>query len=256
MNPLARAFALFSVLPVRDGSALTRPAAGAALRLLPLVGAALGATAGLPLAAIRAWAPHATMLGAVLAVVALALLTRALHLDGLADTIDGLGSRAAAPRALEIMRQPDIGPFGVTAVAAVLLVEVAALGSLGGGPWRPVAALALAAATGRCAVLLAAHRRVPSARAAGFGAFVAGSVSTGVLAVAVVLVIGAGAGLAIGVGADVLGWVLAPAGALAVGGLVVRHTTRRLGGVTGDVFGALVEIGTALTLVGLALSVS
>lgn len=246
------ALALFTVVPVRDAGALTRERAVAALRWFPLVGAALGAVAALPLAAVRAWAPHATLLGAVLAVALLALLSRGLHLDGLADTADGLASHAPAERALEIMRRSDIGPFGVLAIVIAVLVDVAALAALGGSSWRPVAALAIAAATGRLAVLHAAHRRVPSARTDGFGAWVAGSVSTPVAALETVAVLGAAAGLAAAVDASIVGWLLAAAGALVVTAAVRWHVTRRLGGVTGDVFGALVEIGTALTLTGLA----
>jgi adenosylcobinamide-GDP ribazoletransferase len=231
------ALALFTVVPVRDTTALTRDRAVAALRWFPLIGAALGAVAALPLAAIRTWQPPATLLGAVLAVALLAMLSRGLHLDGLADTADGLASHAPAERALQIMRRSDIGPFGVLAIVFAVLVDVAALAAIGGSSWRPVAALAVAAAAGRLAVLHAAHRRVPSARADGFGAWVAGSVSTPVAAT---------------VDAGIVAWLLAAAGALVVTAAVRWHVTRRLGGVTGDVFGALVEIGTALTLTGLA----
>jgi len=247
------ALTLFTIVPVRDGSALTRERAVVALRWFPLVGAALGAVAALPLAAIRAWAPHATLLGAVLAVALLALFSRGLHLDGLADTADGLASRAPAERALEIMRRSDIGPFGVLAIVLAVLIDVAALTAVDGSSWRPVAALAVAAATGRLAVLHAAHPRVPSARTSGFGAYVAGSVSTPVAALETVVVLGSTTGLAAVVHASVIGWPVASAAALVVVGGVRWHTTRRLGGVTGDVFGALVEIGTALTLTGLAL---
>jgi adenosylcobinamide-GDP ribazoletransferase len=135
-----------------------------------------------------------------------------------------------------------------------VLVDTAALAAFTGSAWRPVAALGLAAATGRLAVLHAAHRRVPSARAKGFGAYVAGSVSTAVAVLETGFVLGAGTGLAVAVHASVAGWLAAPAGALVVAAGVRRHATRRLGGVTGDVFGALVEIGTALTLTGLAFS--
>jgi len=246
------ALALFTVVPVRDTTALTRDRAVAALRWFPLIGAALGAVAALPLAAVRAWASHATLLGAVLAVALLALLSRGLHLDGLADTADGLASHAPAERALQIMRRSDIGPFGVLAIVFAVLVDVAALAALGGSSWRPVAALAVAAATGRLAVLHAAHRRVPSARTEGFGAWVAGSVSTRVAVLETAVVLGGTAGLAVAVDAGIVGWLLACAGALVVTAAVRWHVTRRLGGVTGDVFGALVEIGTALTLTGLA----
>jgi adenosylcobinamide-GDP ribazoletransferase len=247
------ALALFTLVPVRGAVALTRSRAVAALRWFPLIGAALGAAAALPLAATRAWAPHATLLGAVLAVTLLALGSRGLHLDGLADTADGLASRAPAERALEIMRRSDIGPFGVLAIVCAVLVDVAALTALDASSWRPVAALAVAAGTGRLAVVHAAHRRVPSARSSGFGAYVASSVSTPLAVVETMAVLAGGAGLAAAVHASVPGWLAAQAGALLVTAGARRHTTRRLGGVTGDVFGALVEIGTALTLTGLAL---
>jgi adenosylcobinamide-GDP ribazoletransferase len=254
MSSLLRALALFTVAPVRVRGQLTRPEAAAALRWLPLLGAALGTVAALPLAAVLEWARHAAPLGAVGAVALLALLTRGLHLDGLADTADGLGSRATPAQALDIMRRPDIGPFGVLAIAFVVLVDVTALASMGGGVWRPVAALAVAAATGRVAAVSAAHRRVPSARESGFGAYVAGSVSTALLAAEVLVVLGFGIAMAAATGAGVLGWPAAQLAALVVTSGVLAHVVRRLGGVTGDVFGALVEIGTALTLAGLALA--
>ncbi|HEY3089481.1 MAG TPA: adenosylcobinamide-GDP ribazoletransferase [Jatrophihabitantaceae bacterium] len=247
------ALALFTIVPVHDAEQLTRERAAVALRWLPLLGGGLGAFAALPLTAIRTWAPHATLLGAVLAIGLLVLGSRGLHLDGLADTADGLASRAPADQALSIMRRSDIGPFGVLAVVLAILVDVAALAAFTGSAWRPVAALALAAATGRLAALHAAHRRVPAARATGFGAYVAGSVSTAVAVLETGLVLGAATGLAVAVHAGVAGWLAAPAAALLVVAGVRRHATRRLGGVTGDVFGALIEIGTALTLTGLAL---
>jgi len=248
MRALRRSFALFSVVPAGRHGELTPADAVAALRWLPVVGASLGAVAGLPSVAVREWAPHATVLGAVLSVCLLVLLTRALHLDGLADTADGLGSRAPAARALEIMRASDIGPFGVLALVLVLLVDVAALTALPGGRWAPVAALALAAATGRVGVLAGAHRRVPPAHGRGFGSFVAGSVATPLLGGAIVVLLAAAAA------GRAVGWVVAPAVGLVLDAVFLAHVVRRLGGVTGDVFGALVELGTAATLAALAFS--
>jgi adenosylcobinamide-GDP ribazoletransferase len=252
MRSVLRALALFTVAPVRTHRELTAPEAAAALRWFPAVGAGLGAVAGLPLAATLHWAARAALLGAVLGIVVLALLTRGLHLDGLADTADGLGSRAPPERALEIMRRSDVGPFGVLALVLVVLVDVAALAALDGGAWKPVAALAVAVATGRLAVLLAAHPRVPAARPAGFGAHVAGSVTTPVLLAEAAAVLGFGVGMALATGAAPVGWPAAQLAALAVCAGLLAHLRRRLGGVTGDVFGALAEIGTALTLAGLA----
>jgi adenosylcobinamide-GDP ribazoletransferase len=254
MTSLSRALGLFTIVPVRPAAPLTPAGAARALRWLPLVGAGLGAVAGLPAAGVRSWAPHAGLVGAVLSIAVLAVLTRGLHLDGLADTADGLGSRAPAERALAIMRRSDIGPFGVLTIAFVLLLDVAAVDALPGGRWAPVAALAVAAATGRVAALAAAHRRIRSAHASGFGALVAGSVSTPVLGAGVVLVLGCGAALAAAVSADVAGWVVAQAAGLVVGAGFTAHCRRRLGGVTGDVFGAVVELAAAATLAGLALA--
>jgi len=255
MTGLRRALALFTVVPVGALGELDRTGAAAAMRWLPLLGAALGAVAGLPVVAVLRWASQAVLLGAVLAVALLALLTRGLHLDGLADTVDGLGSRAPAAGALEIIRRADIGPFGVIAIVLVLLIDVTALASADRGcVWQPVAALAVAAATGRLAALLAAHRSVPPARPDGFGAYVAGSQSSVMLAIEAVVVLGFGVGLAAAVDASLVGWLVAQAAALVVAGGFLLHVRRRIGGVTGDVFGAIVEITTALALAGLALA--
>jgi adenosylcobinamide-GDP ribazoletransferase len=254
MNGLRRAVALFTALPVGHLDRLDRAEAVAALRWLPMVGAALGAAAGLPAVAVLHHAPNAVLLGAVLSVLALALLTRGLHLDGLADTVDGLGSRRPAEQALAVMRQSDVGPFGVAAIVLVLLVDVASLASYDGdSDWWPVAALAVAAATGRLAALGAAHRSVPAARGNGFGAYVAASQSSVVLILETVAVLGFGAGMAAAVGASIAGWAVAQAAALVLASAFLLHVRRRLGGVTGDVFGALVELGTALTIAGLGL---
>lgn len=244
------ALGLFSIVPV-PARPLAECDARRAMRWLPLVGLALGAVAGLPLVAIAAGAPHATLLGAVLAVGALALLTRGLHLDGLADTADGLGSRAPAARALDIMRQSDIGPFGVVTLVLVLLADVASLAGLGGGAWTGCAALAVAAATGRVAALQATS--APPARPDGFGALVRGAATPPLQAVAVVAVLVVGGLLGTAVDATWWRWPLAQAVALAVAFALRRHTTRRFGGTTGDVYGAVIETATAVTLAGMCL---
>ena len=111
------------------------------------------------------------LLGAALAVAVIAVLTGGLHLDGLADTADGLGSRRPAADALEIMRRSDIGPMGVGALVLVLLIQVTAVAAI---PRLPLAAaaLVLAEVTGRVSVVVATSS--PAARPGGFGALVAG----------------------------------------------------------------------------------
>jgi adenosylcobinamide-GDP ribazoletransferase len=251
---LVRALSLFSITPVRAPATVTRADAARSLAWLPVLGLALGAVAGLPGTVIRQSAPQASLVGAVIGVAVLAGLTRGLHLDGLADTADGLGSRASAERALAIMRQSDIGPFGVVALVLVVLLDVAAIAELPAGTWTPVAALATAAATGRVAVLHAAVPGVPSARPDGFGALVTGSVPIAAAVAQAAGVLAVGAVLAAAVGASPGAWVVAQIVALALTLGLRLHTTGRFGGVTGDVFGALVECATALTLTGIALS--
>jgi adenosylcobinamide-GDP ribazoletransferase len=250
---LVRALSLFTILPVRTSPDLTSAQARRAVLWLPAVGLLLGALAGLPGAAVRAWAGHAGLLGATLSVTALAVLTRGLHLDGLADTADGLGSRAPGPRALEIMRQSDIGPFGVVTLILVLGCEVGALDGTVGNSWTPVAAIAVAAATGRLSVLHATLPAIPTAHSEGFGALVRGAATARVAVIETALVLSAGAGLAYWVGDDAAWWVGTQAVALIVTMALRRQTTNRFGGTTGDVFGSLVEVGTVITLVGIAL---
>ncbi|SHH09998.1 cobalamin-5'-phosphate synthase [Jatrophihabitans endophyticus] len=251
MSGLRTALGLFTVLPVGAPPTLTPTDARRALRWLPALGLALGAAAALPLAAVRAGAPHAGLLGAVGAVALLALLTRGLHLDGLADTADGLGSRAPAARALAIMRQSDIGPFGVVAILVAVLVDIAALAAVPHGTWAGCAALAVAAATGRLAVVHAAAAR--PAHPDGFGALVQGAAPGGVVVVETAGVLAAGGLLAAAVGASWWWWLGGQAVALAAAAGLRWHASRRLGGTTGDVYGALVETATALTLAGLCL---
>jgi adenosylcobinamide-GDP ribazoletransferase len=260
MKGLRLAVAMFTILPVPrrwHAAAGSAGAAGSAasttVRWLPLVGAALGGLAGLPAAAILAHDRGATLLAAALAVVVLVILSRALHLDGLADTADGLGSRKPPDEAVLIMRRSDIGPFGVVTLVLVLAVDMAAVATLSAsGVWRATAALAVAAATGRLAVAHAALPAVLPARGSSFGALVAGGTSRATAGILTVLVLAGGAGLAAAVDASSLGWVAAQAVALLVAAAFRVHTSRRLGGVTGDVFGALIEIATAVTLVGFA----
>ncbi|PZS15681.1 MAG: adenosylcobinamide-GDP ribazoletransferase [Pseudonocardiales bacterium] len=254
---LRLAVTMFTALPVPrswHGDA-DRQRAARAVCWLPLLGAVLGALAGVPVAAVLARQPGAALLAAVLGIASLVLLSRGLHLDGLADTADALGSRAPAERALQIMRRSDIGPFGVLTLALVLSADIAALAYVvGDSTWRGCAALAVAAATGRVAITHAAWPGVPAARGSGFGALVAGGVRAPVACGLTVLVLGGGAVLAVAVGASPLGWPIAQAAALLAAAAVRVHTTRRLGGVTGDIFGALVECASALTLIGLALA--
>ena len=162
------AVSLFTTIPAGVGMVDDEVAARAIL-WLPAIGLlAGGAGAGVLLAAAsRNATGPGRLLGAALAVAVIAVLTGGLHLDGLADTADGLGSRRPAAAALDIMRRSDIGPMGVGALVLALLVQVAALAAVPRPP-RAAAALLLAEVTGRVCVVVATS--APAARPGGFGA--------------------------------------------------------------------------------------
>ncbi len=232
-----------------------RAAAAAAMTWAPAVGLLLGALAAAVLVAADHPAGAGPLTAAALAVASLALLTRGLHLDGLADLADGLGSGRPAQAALDIMRRSDIGPLGTVTLILTLLIQVAALSraeAAGGG--RGAAALVTAAVTGRLALTWACRRRVPAARQDGLGALVAGTVRPAAAA-AVTLATLAAAVTAVVISAAVigepLGWTLplAVLAGLAAAFAVQRHAVRRLGGITGDVLGALAEVAATVTLV-------
>ena len=238
---LRLALTTFTVAPVRAGR-VDRATAGTAMAVAPLIGAALGAVLG---TVLLASVPR--LLAGVLVVALAALLTRGLHLDGLADTVDALGSYRSREAALDVMRRPDIGPFGVVALVVTLLAQASALSAVP----SPVVAVAVAMATGRLAAVWACRRGVPAARPDGLGALVAGTVGAPTLALNTAAV----ALLAV-VAVPGRPWQgpAAVAAALAIALLVTYHAVRRFGGITGDVLGALVEIGTTVALFGLAVT--
>ncbi|MFI1563327.1 adenosylcobinamide-GDP ribazoletransferase [Streptomyces sp. NPDC020490] len=247
------AFGTLTALPVRV-TRWDRDAARAGMLCAPVAGAAVGAAAaaaGVLLLRLGA----GPLLAAVASAAVPAVLTRGLHLDGLADTADGLGSGKPAEDALRIMKQSDIGPFGVITLVLVLLAQVAALAQVYGGSWaRGALAAAVSAAAARLALTLAARTGVPAARPEGLGAAVAGVVPVRRAAGAAAVVTGAAAAAGAWIGAyDAVRAALAVLAAAGAAELLLRHCTRRFGGVTGDVFGALAETAATVSLLVLCL---
>ncbi|MER6799904.1 adenosylcobinamide-GDP ribazoletransferase, partial [Amycolatopsis mediterranei] len=158
-----------TTVPVPAPRVIDRRVAGRAMVLAPLAALPLAAAAG-----GIVWAGSAVGLPvlatAALALGAVALGSRGLHLDGLADTADGLGASYDRAKALHVMRRGDSGPTGVATLVLVLLVQVGALTAA-----NPITAAA-GVLVGRCTLSMACARGVPSARPEGLGATVAGSV--------------------------------------------------------------------------------
>ncbi|TQJ87596.1 adenosylcobinamide-GDP ribazoletransferase [Streptomyces sp. SLBN-31] len=252
LDGLRFAFGTLTVLPVKV-TRWDREAARAGMLCAPVAGLVVGgcaALAGLLLLVLGAGA----LLAAVASAAVPAVLTRGLHLDGLADTADGLGSGKPAEDALRIMKQSDIGPFGVITLVFVLLAQVAALAQAYGGSWgRGALAAVVSAAAARLALTLAARTGVPAARPEGLGAAVAGVVPVrGAAAVAAAVTVAAAAGALLG-SYDAVRAAAAVLAALAVAEVLLRHCTRRFGGVTGDVFGGLAETAATVSLLVLSL---
>jgi adenosylcobinamide-GDP ribazoletransferase len=265
LDGLRLAVTTFTVLPSQPAR-VDRETAGRAMLWSPVVGAGVaGVSAGILLAARNIFAgpdvwihPARTMayipplLPSVLAVIALALLTRGLHLDGFADTVDGLASHKPAPQALAVMSEGPVGALGAAALCLCLLTDVFAL-STSVSEHRGTQALVMAVVTGRVAMLWACTPGVPAAKPEGMGALVAGSVRrSAAVGWTLVLVVGA---LAYGrFDSEIGSWhgavraVIAVALALGVAWAVRRHAVRRLGGITGDVLGALCEIAVFVSL--------
>ena len=254
LDAVRLAVGTLTVLPVPPPRTVDRHTWRTALALAPVVGFGLGAIAWL-----LGWtvmnASDSTLLAAVVTVTTFAALTRGLHLDGLADVADGLGSRRPADEARQIMRRSDIGPFGVLSLVFIALLQVAALEAVYAASDTALAAIAVigAAVIGRAAVTAVCRRGQPTA-SDGLGSQAVGSVPTWLAAAVVLLAVTATVAAAAGVSTEAaIPALVAAVVAFAVGELWRHHCVRRLGAVTGDVLGSVEEVTATMFLVAIAL---
>ncbi len=240
----------FSAVPVPAPREVDRTTAGIAVTIAPLAVLPVGL-----LVVFVAWGARELGLSAIvvgaLAVGAGAWATRGFHLDGLADTADALASSYDRERALTVARTGDVGPAGAATVVLVLVLQVAAAGSVAQLSWGPVAVGALWCLS-RSAGTIGLRRGVPAARQDGLGATFAGSIGPIALAAVWLLTLAAAVALALPADVPVLQAVGAVLLTLIVVVALVTHVVRRLGGIIGDAVGASIEVALVTLLLGFA----
>lgn len=208
----------------------------------PLVGVVLGALGGLVFILLDGWC--GIPLAALFSVLALALLTGGFHLDGLADTCDGVFSARTRERMLAIMRDSRLGTHGGLALIVVLLAKVLVIAELAlrDMPVLTVLIAACAAGRGGSVLLMYGHRY---AREEGLGNLFIGKISLaqtlftlGITALLAAMLLGITGLLALAITLV----------AIYLLGLMLKRT---LGGQTGDTLGAAIELGEVIFMLAL-----
>ncbi len=242
-RPFLIALQFLTRLPIRLSDVPDDAAIGRSVLYYPLVGLLIGLLLT-GLATLFAW--HAPpLLAAALLLVSWILVSGALHLDGLADSADAwIGGHGDRERTMAIMKDPYCGPVGVAAVVSVLLVKFGAIAALAGTANH--AGILLAPLLGRAALPLL-FLTTPYVRPNGLGAAMSARLPRkGALAV----VVGIAIAIAIAFGARGLRPVAA---ALAIFFLLRRAMLGRIGGMTGDTAGAMVELIEAAAIAAAAM---
>lgn len=233
---LFEAIRFLTIIPIPWLPAMDERSIPRSIPWFPIVGLLIGGVL-LPIGWLAGWL-WGDLVRAVLLVVAWAVLTGGLHLDGLSDTFDAVWSWRPRERKLEIMRDSRIGAMGALALIAVLLLKVAWLHAAGEQWWQ---AVLLAPLWGRWADSYGIHW-FPPAREGGLGRTFQDEVQprqfylTTAATLLLAGLIGGLVGLLAGLAVWLATWLLA------------RWWTRDLGGLTGDTYGALCEIGEAVVL--------
>ncbi len=248
--------ALLTVVPVGRLSQITPGSARVAMLGAPLARAVMGALAGAVLlgASLLGLPP---LVAALLAVAALMLGNRGMHVDGLSDTVDGLGAGWNRERALEVMHLGNAGPMGVAAIVVTVGVQAAAWSALDwaspGAATRSALLVATLVTCSGVAATLAAARGVPAAPQSGLAREVSSVVPVALVVTWLLLAAVAMTAAATWAG---LAWWTGPAAIVAaatVVGWLLWRSVRVFGGVTGDVMGACIEL--ALTAASVAVLV-
>lgn len=238
MKRFILAIQFLTLLPIKKGVEVTKTDLAGSMAYFPAVGALQGVILVIVDYALKGVLPD-SVINALLLIV-LVITNGGLHLDGFADTVDGLAGGSSAPERLRIMRDSSIGAIGVVFVVLILLLKYAAIGGLP----APVRArsIFLFPVMGRWSMVPMAYWGRYARQDFGLGSAFAGNSFTtlfaataccaflvflmfGVFSLTVVFILG------------VFAWLL------------TAFFSKRLGGVTGDVFGFQSEAAETLFLI-------
>lgn len=251
----ATALSWLTILPIKGASAFDRITGRRVICSVPFVGMVYGLLAALVVISGITIGTSPLLIG-VLAVVAMELFGRFMHLDGLGDVADALGSYTQGEKAREILADPHTGLIGAGAGLLSLMAQVASISAIASADrplWAPAVMVFAGPAIGRLGVLFVCHKRYSPMRSTGFGAQFIGTVHTWhVLAwmlsytVAFILLALLSPRLSLALFLS----MLLVAGAAA---LLAAHCNRRFEGLNGDCCGFVIHLCTTIALVALAI---
>ncbi|CRY12730.1 adenosylcobinamide-GDP ribazoletransferase [Yersinia enterocolitica] len=209
----------------------------------PFIGLIVGVIGGVVFTLLAPWC--GVPLAALGYVLALALVTGAFHLDGLADTCDGVFSARKREQMLEIMRDSRLGTNGGLALIFIVVAKVLVVSELALRDAPMLLMLTAASVAGRTVIVLLMYRQRYAREGNGLGNIYIGKV-TGKQTL-ITLAGGAILTLLLGQGAALLALVIS----MVVVALLATYLRRRLGGQTGDTLGAVAEVGELIFLLAL-----
>lgn len=246
------ALSWLTILPVRGATAFDRVTGGRVLASVPLIGILLG-TLGTVLAGLGVYFHITPFLIAVVIVCFWELFTRFMHLDGLADVADALGSYAPPERAREIIADPTTGLIGMGAAFISLTLQIASFDTLiEQNYWWMIF---FAPMIGRLCAIFGAHSSLKPMQPTGFGAMMIGTVTTATIAIWFSIIFTASVSIPLLVGTPAIAIIVIIALLLSIGIAVleIRHCSRRFEGMNGDTTGFIMHSCTAASAVLLAI---
>jgi len=234
IDGLILALQFFTRIPIKKAVDFNDKNIRNSIFFYPFVGALIGAIAGLIYYPIAKYSVDIATLGALLIMV---ILTGGLHIDGLSDTFDGFLSNRDRERVMEIMKDSRIGAFGVLSIVILLLFKFVIISSFKGN--LPIA-LVLSLANSRLVVSrIISYKKV--ARKGGLGEMFHKSnpgkfiLVSGAIYIAILLFLNSY-------------YIIPLIATFIVGELFCGWSYKKIGGMTGDTYGAIIEIGDVVSL--------